>query len=261
VIQRSLMSELLTPGALRTALQPIVELRSGLPHIVAYECLTRGPAGSNLENAAVLFDYVRLKHDEPAVDRACVMTALQTMRDRTSTALSLNVHAATFVRDPGFTSFLLATAEECGFAPRSLLIEIVEHAPAWTAEVPRALRELRAAGVRIALDDIGLGQSNLRTILDLRPEVFKIDRYFIHGCHADRDRLAVIASVCHLARAFDAVTVAEGIEDSRDVEPLVDHGITLFQGFLFGAPESPLPAARGEGQGEGLPGGRMVAFT
>lgn len=234
--QPSLLSALLVPGALRTAVQPIVELCDGDAHAVAYECLTRGPVGSNFEQARVLFDYVRLKHDEPAVDRACVATALRTARCGDTAALSVNVHAATLGRDSSFVPFLLQTARASEIDAHRLIVEVVEHAPIWTAAVIDALEHLRAAGVRIALDDIGLGNSNFRMILELRPELFKIDRYFVAGCHADPRRLAVIASISQLARTFDAVTVAEGIEDPRDVEPLVRLGVTLFQGYLFGAP-------------------------
>lgn len=234
---QSLIDALLAPGALRTALQPIVALGDGEPpRAVMYECLTRGPAGSNLEHAPVLFDYVRLKHDEPAIDRACVANALRTVRCDPGAALSLNVHAATLARDPSFARFLLHAADDAGIDASRLIVELVEHSPAWNSDVVRALADLRDAGVRIALDDIGLGQSNFRMILDLRPEIFKIDRYFVAGCHSDPHRLAVIASICELARAFGATIVAEGIEDSRDIAPLAGRGITLFQGYLFGLP-------------------------
>lgn len=232
----SLVQVLLAPGALRTALQPIVELREGRAHPVAYECLTRGPLGSNLEHPQILFDYVRLKHDEPSVDRACVATALRTARCEPPAALFLNVHAATLGRDAAFSSFLLETAHERGVDPRRLIVEIVEYAPVWSEPALQSVAELRAGGVRIALDDIGVGHSNYRMMLELRPELFKIDRYFVHGCHADPHRVAVISSVCQLARAFNAVTIAEGVEEPADLAPLADCGVTLFQGYYFGAP-------------------------
>lgn len=230
------LDALLAPGALRTALQPIVELRDTAPLPVAYECLTRGPAGSNLENAQVLFEYVRLKHDEAAVDRACIANALRSVEWSSGTSLSLNVHAATLGRDAGFVQFLLSTASACGIDPRHLIVEIVEYAPVWNDMVLAAVAALRAAGVRIAIDDIGLGHSNFRMILDVRPELFKIDRYLVAGCHADPSRVAVVASICQLATAFGALTIAEGIEEVADVAPLIDCGVSLFQGYLFGVP-------------------------
>ena len=235
-MNQSLLTTLLAPGSLRTALQPIVELRDGVPHPVAYECLTRGPLGSNLEQAQILFDYVRLKHDEALVDRACIAAALRTARREKTAALSVNVHAATLARDRDFASFLLDAAREMDIDPHRLIVEIVEHAPVWSNSLLGSLTELRSAGVRIALDDIGLGHSNFRMMVELRPELFKIDRYFVSGCHADPRRLAVIVSVCQLAQAFDAITVAEGIEDPRDIAPLAERGVALFQGYFFGAP-------------------------
>jgi len=150
--------------------------------------------------------------------------------------LSLNVHAATLGRDAGFVTFLLNTARDSAFAAKQLIVEIVEYAPVWNEPVLSSVAELRDAVVRIAVDDIGLGHSNLRMILDVEPELFKIDRYFVDGCHADPRRVAVIASVCQLARSFGAATIAEGIEEACDVAPLVDCGVSLFQGYFFGKP-------------------------
>jgi EAL domain-containing protein (putative c-di-GMP-specific phosphodiesterase class I) len=151
---------------------------------MAYECLTRGPRGSNFEQAQVLFDYVRLKHDEPAVDRAATPDSCRSCW----------------------------TPRASGVAPRQLIVEIVEYAPVRNDPVLASVSALRAAGVRIAVDDIGLGHSNLRMILDVHPELFKIACY------------------------FGAVTIAEGIEEERDVAPLVDCGLSLIQGYFFGKP-------------------------
>jgi EAL domain-containing protein (putative c-di-GMP-specific phosphodiesterase class I) len=77
-------------------------------------------------------------------------------------------------------------------------------------------------------------------ILECRPDYFKVDRYFVDGCHKDFHRRAVVASVAQLARPFGARVVAEGVEDPADLVALKRLGITLIQGFLFGMP---LPAA------------------
>ena len=111
---------------------------------------------------------------------------------------------------------------------------IVEHAPEWAGPgLAEALDALRHIGVRIALDDVGLGQSNFRMILDCRPDVFKIDSYFVKGCHADFYRQAVLESVAMLASRFGSRVVAEGVECREDVDTLARLGITFFQGHFF----------------------------
>ena len=84
---------------------------SGAPQLYALECLIRGPRETNVERPVVLFDYVRRKRAEAAVDRACIETALAAAGHLPfCPRLSLNVHASTLGRDLGFPAFLLDRA-------------------------------------------------------------------------------------------------------------------------------------------------------
>ena len=236
----SLLELVLAPGSLSVLFQPILELASDGPRLHSVECLVRGPMGSTLEPADILFDYARRKHEEPQVDRACVAAAfaavVQLPRDM---PFSVNVHAATLARDPGFVPFLIETAGRAGIDLRRVVVEIVEHAPQWTGErLGDALGALRDSGVRLALDDVGLGQSNYRMMIETRPHFFKLDRYFVDGCANDFYRQAVLESAVHLARKLGAESVAEGVERPADLETVRALGIRLVQGFLF------LPAVR-----------------
>jgi EAL domain-containing protein (putative c-di-GMP-specific phosphodiesterase class I) len=110
----------------------------------------------------------------------------------------------------------------------------VEHdVPRNGAAFSEALAGLRRLGVRVALDDIGLGHSNYKMILDCRPDYFKIDRYFVQGTGSDFYRQAVLKSVSELARPFGARVVVEGVENEEDLAAARAAGATLFQGFAF----------------------------
>lgn len=235
------MSELLqtiTSATLSMRYQAIMQPSNGSLVVHAYEALARGPKGTNLERADVLFEYVRRKRAESAVDRLCAALAL---RDAallpSSHVLSINVHASTLVRDRDFASDLLRMAADFDIAPARLILEILEHAPMLDAATFHAvLRSLRAEGVRIALDDIGHHGANYQMILDCRPDYFKLDRYFVQGIEHDRFRTAIVESIAHMARGFGARTVAEGVETEPQYEHLRALGIDYFQGFLFHRP-------------------------
>ena len=202
-----------------------------------FECLSRGPKGTNFESAKVLFDYVRLKREETLVDRACVSAALAAAPKRDSVRLSVNVHASTLGRDHDFVPFLRRAAEVQGIAADRLTVEIVEHAPPWDSiGFAAALDRIREAGMRIALDDVGLGQSNFKMILDVRPDYLKIDRYFIEQCDTDPHRQAVIQALAGLATHFGAEIVAEGVERQEVLETLRRFGVAFVQGYLFSPP-------------------------
>jgi EAL domain-containing protein (putative c-di-GMP-specific phosphodiesterase class I) len=234
----TLLDLLLEPGRLGVVFQPIYEVSGGPRELFALECLIRGPAGTNAERPAVLFEYVRRKRAEAAVDRACVTAALaEAGRLPGRPRLSLNVHASTLGRDPGFHAFLLDRAGEAGIHARRLMVEIVEHAP--PLDVPsfrRMLALLRESGVAIALDDVGLGQSNYKMILDVRPEVYKLDRYLVAGAWSDPYRQVILDSLARMVRRLEARAVAEGVEDRNELVAVEAAGIDLVQGFLFARP-------------------------
>ena len=231
----TLLDTLLEPGKLSVVFQPIFEVGSGQLTLHGLECLIRGPRGTNAERPGVLFEYIRRKRAESAIDRACIAAALaEATLLPVAARLNLNVHASTLGRDLGFPAFLLDRAAEAGIPPGLLVVEIVEHAP--PLDVPafrRALAELREAGLTIALDDVGLGQSNYKMMLDARPDYFKLDRYFVHGAHADFHRQAVMESVTQLAQRFGGRVVAEGVEERADYDTVIAQGIDLIQGFIF----------------------------
>ncbi|HXT20363.1 MAG TPA: EAL domain-containing protein, partial [Thermoanaerobaculia bacterium] len=115
-----------------------------------------------------------------------------------------------------------------------LMLEIVEHRTAWPMDAFGAtLQRLRAAGVRIALDDLGVAASNYRMLVDCRPDHLKVDRYVVHGCSCDRFRRAVLQSIVTLAAGCAAVPIAEGVEEATDFAVLRELGIEHFQGWLW----------------------------
>jgi EAL domain-containing protein (putative c-di-GMP-specific phosphodiesterase class I) len=241
-MEHSALDRLLAPGGITPVYQPICAVSDGLPRLYGLECLSRGPQGTNFESPDVLFDYVRLKRQEIVVDRACIAVALRQLpRLDDDVRVSINVHASTLGRDASFTEFLAATCCDTRLIPSRVMVEIVEHAPPWDNEAfQRSLASLRRLGVSIALDDVGLGQSNFKMLLDASPEFLKLDRYFVDGCAKDPKRRAVIGSIEELARRFGAQVIAEGVETEEDLQAVRALGVNLVQGFLFSRPVSAL---------------------
>jgi EAL domain-containing protein (putative c-di-GMP-specific phosphodiesterase class I) len=233
-----LRDRILRPGGLSVRFQPIVESDEGGWRVQAVEGLVRGPRGSTLERAEILFDYVRRKRDELAVDRACVRSILSAAAELpTGIRLSINVHALTLARDAAFVGFVLAELERQRIAADRLTVEIVEHARPWSGPaLLDALHSLRQSGISVALDDFGQGESNLRMIVDCRPDYLKIDACFVRGVEADPYRRAVLQSAAALGTRIGARVIAEGIERESELDVAVASGISLFQGFLFSPP-------------------------
>jgi len=246
------------PEALSVRFQPILRLSSEGNRVDGMEGLIRGPAGTNFERADVLFDYVRRKHAESAVDRRCIATICKAVADLPpKSRINLNVHASTLGENPDFVDFFRRQARTLSLPLERFTLEIVEHAP--TYNVPGLacnLRALRDLGVRIALDDVGLGTSNYRMILDCHPDYFKVDAFFVEGISSDPDRRAVMRSVLYLAKEMKAEVVAEGAHSAADLSVLGELGVELFQAHLLCPPLLPQELrARGfvEAQADALP--------
>ncbi len=239
-MSRSFLDTVLDARSVTTVFQPVFETNESTDHPTVHfvECLARGPKGTNMESAGVLFEYARRKGQEAALDRVCIEAALREIgASGYRPTISLNVHASTLEREPGLPDFLSGLAEQNGLSPENMILEIVENGPDGIGPgLDRALAAVRRLGVRIALDDIGLGQSNYRRILDCRPDYFKLDRYLIRGCHADDARRALLDSLVLLARRLGARIVAEGVETAEELFEVRARGIDLVQGFLLARP-------------------------
>jgi EAL domain-containing protein (putative c-di-GMP-specific phosphodiesterase class I) len=229
------LDAILAPDGLSAVFQPIMEVRAGARRMHGVEALMRGPRGTNVEEAGVLFEYVRRKRQESVVDRACIRVAFAAaVRTPADLTLSVNVHASTLGQDHEFVSFLADEADARGIELSHLIVEIVEHSPLWEGPcLLDSLDALRHIGVRIALDDVGLGYSNYRMVIECRPDFFKIDRFLVRGARTDFYRQAVLESVHELAVKFGARVVAEGVEDETELEAVMAAGIDLVQGHLF----------------------------
>jgi len=234
-MKRSVLDTILEPEQLSVRFQPIFHIKDGASRIDSLEALIRGPAGTNFERADILFDYVRRKKAESAVDQSCIIAILDAVAELPSHfRININVHASTLGKNASFADLFRREAQKRSLTLERFTAEIVEHAP--TYNVPGlmyTIRALRDSGVRIALDDVGLGHSNYRMMLDCRPEYFKLDAYFVRGLCEDSDRCAVVQSIVSLAESMGGRVVAEGAESREGLATLARMGVELFQANLL----------------------------
>jgi EAL domain-containing protein (putative c-di-GMP-specific phosphodiesterase class I) len=95
---------------------------------------------------------------------------------------------------------------------------------------------LRAAGIKIAIDDFGTGYSSLSRLSQLPIDTLKIDRSFINEMKADARSKRLVAIIISIARAFNMLVVAEGVETQEQMDGLWQLGCDQAQGFLHGKP-------------------------
>lgn len=152
-------------------------------------------------------------------------------------ALFLNVHPQELL-DPGFLdegTSLTAIADR-------VILEITERAAIGRIEdVRAAVRELRARGFRIAIDDLGVGYAGLSSFALLEPEFVKLDVTLIHDIDSSTTKQRLVKSLVSLCRDVGLSVVAEGVETRAEADTVIGLGCDLLQGFLFAHPGPAFP--------------------
>ncbi len=98
------------------------------------------------------------------------------------------------------------------------------------------LMQLRAMGVRVSVDDFGMGYSSLSRLKDLPISSLKIDRSFVAGLPADQHDRAIVQTIVDIGRNMGLEVIAEGVETEAQLKHLRELGCTLVQGYLTGRP-------------------------
>jgi two-component system sensor histidine kinase BarA len=172
--------------------------------------------------------------------------------------VAINASAVEF-GDPAFADELAVVAARYDFDLRRLEIEVTETAILSEGEeVRRSMDRLHAMGIKIALDDFGVGYSSL-SHLQLYPfDKLKIDRMFVNRCSDDVQSATLVHALVSIGRALGMKVVAEGVEDEMQRKFLRATGAHAMQGFLFGRP-APIADLKRELSGGIAPESQMVA--
>jgi EAL domain-containing protein (putative c-di-GMP-specific phosphodiesterase class I) len=150
--------------------------------------------------------------------------------------ISVNLSARQF-QEPDLVDWVRAVLAETGLAPSCLVLEITESGLMQrTAGTIGRLSELRTLGVHLAIDDFGTGYSSLSYLERFPVDTLKIDRSFIAGMTATRQRPAITRAIVELGRTLGLRVVAEGIERPDQADWLRTLGCPYAQGYLFSRP-------------------------
>ncbi len=219
--------------------QPIIDLVLGGVH--HYEALAR--LGGADESPA---EAMRLAEELEIVDKfdhAVANEAIRTLREipDDSVRIAINVSPFSFMK-PDYVPLVLSKLKSEGVSPRRLLVELTESVPIEDFETARSrIEQLRAAGVRFCLDDVGSGAASLDYLRHLPFDYVKLDGRFVTGLAKDKRSQLLIQNMVVLCKALGGAVIAERIE-TEDVSTLLRAAnVALGQGWLYGR-AAPLPA-------------------
>jgi EAL domain-containing protein (putative c-di-GMP-specific phosphodiesterase class I) len=192
--------------------------------VIGYEALTRFTDGTAPDRRFDLAQNIGLGSQ---LEVACARQALVD-------AVDLPAHAWVSVNFSPSSVVDGSAAEVVRDATRQIIIEITEHdAIGNYAAVRRAIAE--CGNVLVAVDDAGSGFASLRHILELEPDIIKLDLALVRDIDTDPARQALAAGMRHFAALTGTTLIAEGVETEGEARSIRQLGVELAQGYLFAA--------------------------
>lgn len=218
--------DLVDSADIAVVFQPLIRIATG--ETAGYEALTRFPDGRPPNE---WFEEAHRVGLGTELELFALTTILAVTPEHLDGFLAVNV-SPVVVSTPGIHLCLAARPRGC-----KLVVELTEHDSIDDYQSIRAgIRQLREAGIRVAIDDVGSGYASMRHVVDLQPDIIKIDRSLVSFIDQDPARHALALAFNQLAVSMGWEVVAEGIERPEELAICEEIGITYGQGYLLARP-------------------------
>jgi diguanylate cyclase (GGDEF)-like protein len=216
-----------TPGAIVPVFQPIFDLRTR--EIIGYEALTRFPLDT-VRTPQEWFDLARRHGLAVELEAASLCAAMLVTGRPEGVSISLNISP----------EVLLVGRDRLGLPEdlSEITFEITENALVTEGpELELALRDMRARGARIAVDDAGAGYAGFAQLVRVRPDIVKLDRSLVRSVDTEPTKAAVIKAFVGFANDTGSLICAEGIETLAELNLVTELGAATGQGYMLGRPK------------------------
>jgi EAL domain-containing protein (putative c-di-GMP-specific phosphodiesterase class I) len=226
--------------------QPIFDLHTR--RVVAHECLARARNdqgqqfnGQQLIDAALSMNLTR-EFDNLA--RSICLATLAQWNQPERPIFFINVLPNAIAHNPESLEQNFQQILDLGLRPEQIVFELTEvEALTNHPNLPKVIRQIRANGFGLALDDLGSNVAIDHYCTELRPDVIKLDRRIVHGSSRYEMKQVMVKSFVQAAQELGITVLAEGLETVEDIEFCRSIGVNLGQGFGLGMPgQTPIGA-------------------
>jgi EAL domain-containing protein (putative c-di-GMP-specific phosphodiesterase class I) len=214
--------------------QPIYDIQNG--GVIGYESLFRT---ENLMNPEITFNHARKNKKLYELDSRSVHKALSTYINAgyfiKHENLFLNVFPSTLI-NPLFHALIYKIINENGISRQQIIFELNENELIDFENLKSSIEKLRNLGYRIAIDDFGKGFTSIQSIIELKPDFVKLDKYFVEGLINSEPKKDIIKYLNHFCHKYNSNLIIEGVEDQTCLEFLKSLGVQFAQGYHLGEP-------------------------
>lgn len=238
---REAISRLIDEKKIHFHFQPIVSLRTG--EIYAYEALMRSSM-PEFHSSMQIIHVASTQSKLAQLERLVFFTALRTVKEQYERLgeryIFINSMPDHLLSGEDFERL----REEFGNLFSKMVLEVTEMESDRLRHLEDRLELFRREGIRLAIDDFGSGYSNEMRILQVRPDIVKIDMGLIQGVHENKDKQQLIANLVSFCHTRSVLLVGEGVEDPEDLKKLIELDVDLVQGYYTARPSLHLEPLR-----------------
>jgi EAL domain-containing protein (putative c-di-GMP-specific phosphodiesterase class I) len=224
-----------------TFFHPIISIQD--KSIVALEALSRYRFRDEekLRSIEILMAKMESEKEILELDLFLISRAIEAFNKEfkydTKTLLFLNITSSIINQGEEGVRIIRNILRESSISPRKVVLEILEDDIDKSHKCWDFFSACRKASFLIALDDVGVGFSNLQRITEVKPHIIKVDRTLVLGLSDDYYKARVFESLTCLAHDIGALVVAEGVENKDDTLRALQLGAGLLQGYYFCKPD------------------------
>ncbi|WP_235318353.1 EAL domain-containing protein [Planococcus sp. CAU13] len=246
------MKNLIAGEEFNTAFQPILCLAEG--ETIGFEVLNRPKSTNHFPTTEDFYSYIGKTNNVFKIEGFLRNLSLKRYAEQVKVPDSpedglifLNVQPQVLMDTAYRSGTTLDLLEKYGISPDRVVLELTEKEAVTDYEsFEKIIDNYRRQGFRIAIDDAGTGYNSLKTILSLKPEFIKIDKFLIRDIHLQPAQQQLVSLLMEFASQSDTFIVAEGIETVQELRFLKTLGIHYGQGYALGRPAPELKRGKME---------------
>ncbi|CQR55315.1 EAL domain/GGDEF domain protein [Paenibacillus riograndensis SBR5] len=238
----SALLDIMEQGRLDTFFQPILQLGNG--RTMGHEVLNRPPHSAQFPTTEHFYEFAgrtdqmfRFEHYCRRISLSRYMERLPDAESGTDRLVFINVHPGVLNDSRHKSGETLSLLQELNLSPERVVFELTERQAVQDyVGFEKVLSHYREQGFRIAVDDAGSGYNSLKTLVYLKPEFIKLDKFLIRGIHSNREQQELLELISEYASRSATRVIAEGIETEEELLYLQMASIEFGQGYALGRP-------------------------
>ncbi|WP_297428552.1 EAL domain-containing protein [Clostridium sp.] len=222
---------------IKSVFQPIISLIDGT--VMGYEALSRGPKNSYMKNPEVLLNIAKKCNKLWELEELFRSKALESVsKNNIQGKIFLNINPNTIDNLKLKNSFTKDYLKKYHLDCENIVFEITERNDITSiSSFNESIDHYKNQKYKIAIDDVGSGNSGLNRIAYIKPHYIKLDMELIRDVDKHSTKQAIIKSMCEFSRLTNCNLIAEGIETKDELKTLVDLGVQYGQGYFIQKPD------------------------